>query len=148
MSDHTTQAALELVFPIVVRVARELVYEGEGGFPETLEGYIIEDQKRLDGGASEYVRGIVETISDTFRVPGFDNDDADGKRQAIYKMLTAGPTRSWWVDGHHISATSVVTAASVAQAMYDYDAEVVRPWTDEDQAELEFQQAAGEATDK
>ena len=42
----------------------------------------------------------------------------------------------YWVDGHCISAYSEADALAEVRHLYGYEAEEVRPWTDEDQAEL------------
>lgn len=41
--------------------------------------------------------------------------------------------RDWYVDGHFISADDEQEARSEVLRLYDHHAEVVRPWTDEDQ---------------
>ncbi|WP_018185871.1 hypothetical protein [Microbacterium sp. 77mftsu3.1] len=43
----------------------------------------------------------------------------------------------WWVDGHCISATTADAARAAVRAGYGHEAEEVRRWTAEDQAELD-----------
>jgi hypothetical protein len=51
----------------------------------------------------------------------------------------APPLKDWWVDGHYITAGTAVGARAEAARIFDYTPEVVRSWTAEDQAELDFQ---------
>jgi hypothetical protein len=45
--------------------------------------------------------------------------------------------RDFWVDGHFITARDEAHARAIVAQLYDgYEAEEVRPWTDEDQEEL------------
>jgi len=84
VTDHAKVAALELAFPAVVAAAKALV--GEDG-RENLE----------------YVRGIVETICDTFRVPDIDNDDSDGKRAEVYFLITGVSETPWGIAGKKVT---------------------------------------------
>lgn len=50
-------------------------------------------------------------------------------------------TKDFWVDGHYIFADTAVEARVICHHIYGHMPETVRPWTDEDQAELEWQVA-------
>lgn len=41
--------------------------------------------------------------------------------------------RDWYVDGHCVSATTEQDAYDEVAELYGHHAELVRPWTDEDQ---------------
>lgn len=44
----------------------------------------------------------------------------------------------WWVDGHFISAWTAEEALAEVRRLFDgYEPQEARPWTKEDQAELE-----------
>lgn len=47
--------------------------------------------------------------------------------------------RGWWVDGHFIVAHTSTAALEEVRRLYaPYEPEIVRPWTDDDQAELDW----------
>jgi hypothetical protein len=45
--------------------------------------------------------------------------------------------KDWYVDGHYIAAEDAASAVIEAGRLYNFDPEVVRPWTAADQTELE-----------
>jgi len=47
--------------------------------------------------------------------------------------------KEWWVDGHFIAASGARAALNEAARLYEFTPESVRPWTEEDQAELDFE---------
>lgn len=49
------------------------------------------------------------------------------------------PYIDYWVDGHYIFAHSEDEALGEVWRLYGYRAETVRLWTEEDQAELDWQ---------
>lgn len=48
---------------------------------------------------------------------------------------------NYWVDGHYVFADTPEEAVAWVFDTYGHRAESVRPWTDEDQAELDRQTA-------
>lgn len=46
---------------------------------------------------------------------------------------------TYFVDGHCIDAQNIEDAVSACESMYGHTPEIVRPWTAEDQADLDFQ---------
>ena len=60
-------------------------------------------------------------------------------------VLESVVERSWWVDGHFISALSAGDALVYAASAYDFNPESVRPWNDADegsQSAEDFQRPA------
>jgi cyclopropane fatty-acyl-phospholipid synthase-like methyltransferase len=43
----------------------------------------------------------------------------------------------YWVDGHFITARNEEHARAEVRRLYDYEPEQVRPWTDDDQDDLD-----------
>ena len=39
----------------------------------------------------------------------------------------------YWIDGHYVAATDEDDARAEVRALYDHEAETVRPWTNADE---------------
>jgi len=47
-----------------------------------------------------------------------------------------GVKTHWWVDGHYANAVTAEEARRIVAERYDHLAEIVRPWTDDDDEEV------------
>jgi hypothetical protein len=81
VTDHVKREALRVAFPAVIAAAKALCDGDPKDYPE-------------------YVRGVVETICDTFEVPNneggyFDRDDTESARAEVYHLITGVSETPW-----------------------------------------------------
>lgn len=98
MSDNIVREAKRIAFPSVIAAARYLCEGTEGSL------------------TSEYIRGVVETICDTFEIPNgsggyIELEDIDACRAEVFYLVT-GEAKSPW-GARPISTTKVVIERSI-----------------------------------
>jgi len=107
---------------------------------ETLVNLFGHEDEDLISNAADAIADIVRY----FTSQGGDVDELWEKAEVYARteeedaaIRGVAPELDWWVDGHFISARTAEAARAEVRAGYGHEAEEVRRWTAEDQAELD-----------